>query len=78
MYKLPMLLYSQDEQVREGIAFYYMDSESPAWSRSNTPITATGHAVEYTLSQIYAKSNSTVRVTFGFARAIQLSHFHFF
>ncbi|KAK2186766.1 hypothetical protein NP493_189g00018 [Ridgeia piscesae] len=58
VYKLPRLHHGQDEQVREGIAFYYMDSESPAWSRSKTPINATGHAVEHTLRQIYTHDKS--------------------
>ena len=65
MYKLPRLHHGQDEQVREGIAFYYMDSEFPAWSRSKTPINATGHAVEHTLRQIYTHDKSKVRVTLG-------------
>ena len=60
MYKLPRLRYGEDEQVKEGIAFYYMDAESPEWSRSKTPINDTGHAVEYTLKQIYANDKSKV------------------
>ena len=60
MYKLPRLKKNADPLIREGVAFYYMDSEIPEWTESKTPINATGHAVEYTLRQIYANVKSKV------------------
>ena len=63
VYKLPRLKKNADPLIRAGVAFYYMDSESPEWSESKTPINATGHAVEYTLKQIYANVKS--KVTYG-------------
>jgi hypothetical protein len=50
-----------DRLTYEGVGVYYMDSTNPSWKQSQVAFNDTGHAVEYTLKQIY-KNMSTDRI----------------
>ncbi|XP_048777855.1 deoxyribonuclease-2-alpha-like isoform X2 [Ostrea edulis] len=59
VYKLPLIHdIGVDRLTYNGIGFYYMDSQNPSWKLSQVGFNDTGHAVEYTLRQIYKNTTS--------------------
>ncbi|KAK3087627.1 hypothetical protein FSP39_008610 [Pinctada imbricata] len=63
VYKLPE---NTKNKVNDGYSFYYMDVNNPSWSKSSLGINENrGHAVYYTLQQIYGtKQNDTFLYAF--------------
>ena len=53
VYKMPKLRHQQETQFGEGVAQFYMDGQNIPWVLSPHPINETGHAIYYTLQQIY-------------------------
>ena len=53
VYKMPKLRHQQETQFGEGVAQFYMDGQNTPWVLSPHPINETGHAIYYTLQQIY-------------------------
>ena len=56
MYKLPKDKNSPKPQIREGYGQMYMDANNPNLALSNVWLSATDHAIAYTLQQIYENS----------------------
>lgn len=55
-YKLPENKYSDDEIIKNGTAFIYLDANNKQWVRpANVTIMDTNQAVAYTLQQTYDK-----------------------
>ena len=53
VYKMPKLRHRQGTEFGEGVAQFYLDGQNTQWELSPHPINETGHAIYYTLQQIY-------------------------
>ncbi|KAL8609598.1 hypothetical protein ACOMHN_023734 [Nucella lapillus] len=80
VYKVPKLRHSKGTAFGQGHAQFYMDGHNPQWTLCAQPINETGHAVYYTLEQVYkAKVGSSLYLMFNDEKpsgTTSLSHGH--
>ncbi|XP_062586026.1 uncharacterized protein LOC134247711 [Saccostrea cucullata] len=56
VYKLPKNKSNRNPLIKQGVGFYYMDSENPSFSLSDADIQKEGHALYNTLQQVYKQN----------------------